>query len=137
MKNPTRRQFLRWTAALGVGGATAYLLERLALSTAWAQTQTDYKALVCVFLNGGNDGNHTVLPPGGAPGFPGADGGGGSPAFFNGRKGKGRPTAAPPATGTEPAGTLLRISPGAANPNLGTFGLHPSLGLTFNATTGT
>ena len=29
---------------------------------AFAQTPTDYKALVCVFLNGGNDSNNLIVP---------------------------------------------------------------------------
>src|SRR5262245_34871230 len=137
MITTTRRQFLRLTAGLGLGGVAAAILEKCALSTAWAQTQTDYKALVCVFLNGGNDGNQTVVPLSGATGFPAADVTGGYPAYFAERSGPGLAIAAPPATGPEPAGALLRISPGPANPNLGPFGLHPSLGLTFNAITGT
>ena len=32
------------------------------IAAASAQTATDYKALVCVFLFGGNDGNNTVVP---------------------------------------------------------------------------
>jgi uncharacterized protein (DUF1501 family) len=43
-------------ATIGLGAPVAAVLEKLALTTAWAQTQTDYKALVCVFLSGGNDG---------------------------------------------------------------------------------
>jgi uncharacterized protein (DUF1501 family) len=119
------------TAALGLGGAAAAVFEKFALSTAFAQTQTDYKALVCVFLNGGNDGNQMIVPLSGAAGFPAADVTGGYPAYFNERNGQGLAITAPPATGTEPAGTLLRISPGAANPNLGTFGMHPNLGISF------
>jgi uncharacterized protein (DUF1501 family) len=118
-------------ATIGLGAPVAAVLEKLALTTAWAQTQTDYKALVCIFLNGGNDGNQTVVPLSGAPGFPAADVTGGYPAYFNERNGQGLAIAAPPATGAEPAGTLLRINPGAANPNLGTFGLHPNLGISF------
>jgi uncharacterized protein (DUF1501 family) len=136
MMNPSRRRFLRWTAGLGLSGMAAAMLEKLVLTSAWAQPPTDYKALICVFKAGGNDGNQTVVPLSGAPGFPAADVTGGYPAYSNERNGQGLAIAAPPATGTEPAGTLLRISPGSANPNLGTFGLNPNLGLTFNATTG-
>src|SRR5262249_22069877 len=140
------RQFLRLTAGLGLGGAAASVLHRFALSTAWAQTQTDYKALVCVFLNGGNDGNNTVVPLSGGTGFGTADVTGGWTAYFNERNGPGlvsttAGTALPPATGAEATGQLLRISAGAANPDLGgggvTFGLNWFLGTTFNATTGT
>jgi uncharacterized protein (DUF1501 family) len=136
MWNPTRRNFLRLAAGLGVGAGAAGLLSRLAFSTAFGQTAGDYKALVCVFLGGGNDANNLVVPLSGAPGFPAADVTGGYPAYSAERSGPGLALTAPPATGTEPPNTLLRIEPGAANPSLGTFGLHPRMGLTFDAVTG-
>jgi uncharacterized protein (DUF1501 family) len=136
MAQPTRRSVLRLAAGLGVGTGAAALLSKLAFSTAHAQTGGDYKALVCVFLAGGNDANNLVVPLSGAPGFPAADVTGGYPAYSTERSGPGLALAAPPATGTEPPDTLLRIDPGSANPNLGTFGLHPRLGLTFDAVTG-
>lgn len=51
-----RRDFLR----LAFGGSLA----RLSMVNAMAQTggSTDYKALVCVFLFGGNDANNAVVP---------------------------------------------------------------------------
>jgi uncharacterized protein (DUF1501 family) len=109
----------------------AAVLEKFALSTAWAATQTDYKALVCIFLNGGNDSNQTVVPLSGAPNWTETkDVTGGYPAYFNERNAQGLAITAPPETGAEPANTLLRVKPGA-NTNLGTFGLHPSLGIAF------
>ena len=48
----TRRRFLTQASAL-VGAASF---------AAHAQTRPDYKALVCVFLLGGNDGHNTVVP---------------------------------------------------------------------------
>lgn len=48
------------SAAL-LGTATPLGLNLAALGTASAQTATDYKALVCVFLYGGNDAYNTVL----------------------------------------------------------------------------
>lgn len=61
----TRREFLRQTSscigyALGVG-AFAAGVERFSLINALAQG-VDYRALVCVFLAGGNDGNNMVVP---------------------------------------------------------------------------
>jgi uncharacterized protein (DUF1501 family) len=64
MKTP-RRSFLRRAAALGAGGLASRLapLSALALGTqARAQSVDDYKALVCVFLYGGVDGNSLVVP---------------------------------------------------------------------------
>jgi len=57
--NPKRRRFL------GAGGAlsAAALFPTLAAWTPVARAQAaDYRALVCVFLYGGNDGNNTVVP---------------------------------------------------------------------------
>jgi uncharacterized protein (DUF1501 family) len=58
MKN--RREFLKKIAALGTVG-TAHLT-RLGLVSANAQTTSTYKALVCVFLFGGNDANNMIVP---------------------------------------------------------------------------
>jgi uncharacterized protein (DUF1501 family) len=60
----SRRDFLRHGAcALLSAGAFASSLKRFGMINAYAQSGvTDYKALVCVFLNGGNDGNNTVIP---------------------------------------------------------------------------
>jgi uncharacterized protein (DUF1501 family) len=58
----TRRDFLR-TAACALGGAAlASTVESFGLMDAYAQGATGYRALVCVFLNGGNDGNNMVVP---------------------------------------------------------------------------
>jgi uncharacterized protein (DUF1501 family) len=58
---PSRRDFLR-TSACALGGlAAASTVENLGLIHALAQSGNDYKALVCVFLNGGNDGNNMFL----------------------------------------------------------------------------
>jgi uncharacterized protein (DUF1501 family) len=122
-------------SGLGLTAGAAVMMEKLALSTAFGQTQTDYKALVCVFLAGGNDANNMVVPLSGAPGFGGADVTGGYPAYSAERSGPGLAIAAPPFTGTEPPNTLLRVNPNS--PNLGWFGLHPRFGIDFAATTGT
>jgi uncharacterized protein (DUF1501 family) len=64
MQIPSRRQFLavggRSLAAIGA----ASLAGRLSQVSGLAQTAcpSDYKALVCVFLFGGNDGNNMVIP---------------------------------------------------------------------------
>jgi uncharacterized protein (DUF1501 family) len=58
----TRRDFLR-TAACALGGAAlASTVESFGLMDAYAQGAAGYRALVCVFLNGGNDGNNMVVP---------------------------------------------------------------------------
>jgi len=96
-----RRHFLRHAGALGGGAALA----QLGLWSARAQTLPgDYKALVCVFLYGGNDANNTVVPIDST----------GYAAY-----------AAVRGTLALPQGTLLPLAEagGAAN-----FGLHPALG---------
>ncbi len=60
-----RREFLRRTAALGLAGTAGNLALSLAgIGEAAAQSAPsgDYKALVCVFLYGGNDHDNTFVP---------------------------------------------------------------------------
>jgi uncharacterized protein (DUF1501 family) len=61
----TRRQFLRQAAcaALGTGALTATVRDLRFLNAAVAQSlPTDYKALICIFLSGGNDSNNLIVP---------------------------------------------------------------------------
>ena len=59
----SRRAFLRRSAQLGLAGvATPFVTSLGAIGEAAAATATDYKALVCIFLYGGNDYANT-LPP--------------------------------------------------------------------------
>jgi uncharacterized protein (DUF1501 family) len=62
--NASRREFLRTASALSVAGsATPLVLNLAAMSAASAQTTpSDFKALVCVFLYGGNDHSNTIVP---------------------------------------------------------------------------
>jgi uncharacterized protein (DUF1501 family) len=59
-----RRTFLRNAAALTSLGLAARfdLLNLVASAHAQSSPAADYKALVCVFMFGGNDGNNTVIP---------------------------------------------------------------------------
>jgi uncharacterized protein (DUF1501 family) len=59
--NPRRRQFLQHSAALGALGL-AHTFTRGGIPAALAQTAGSYRALVCVFLFGGNDANNTIAP---------------------------------------------------------------------------
>ncbi len=62
----SRRSFLRrtGTAALGATVLSNTIRELRILNTAMAQgpALTDYKALICLFLNGGNDSNNMIIP---------------------------------------------------------------------------
>ena len=61
--NTSRRAFLQRASMLSVAGAAApWVLNLAALGEAAAATATDYKALVCIFLYGGNDHANTVVP---------------------------------------------------------------------------
>jgi len=62
--NASRREFLRRASALSVAGsATPLVVNLAAMSAASAQTMpADFKALVCVFLYGGNDHSNTIVP---------------------------------------------------------------------------
>ncbi len=57
----SRREFLKRCCTFGACGAAAHLT-RFGLMTANAQTTSTYKALVCIFMNGGNDGNNLIVP---------------------------------------------------------------------------
>src|ERR1700722_19187070 len=58
----TRRDLIRksccTTAALGMAAS----FSRFGLINALAQSPTDYRALVCIFLFGGNDANNLLIP---------------------------------------------------------------------------
>ena len=63
MTDLSRRAFLQRSAALGiVGGAAPFVMNLAAIGEAAAATASDYKALVCIFLFGGNDYANTVSP---------------------------------------------------------------------------
>ena len=59
----SRRAFLKRASALSLAGsATPFVMNLAAMGEAAAATATDYKALVCVFLYGGNDYANTLVP---------------------------------------------------------------------------
>lgn len=63
MQDQSRRAFLKRTALLGMAGtATPFVSSLAAIGEAAAATASDYKALVCVFLYGGNDYANTLIP---------------------------------------------------------------------------
>lgn len=58
----SRREFLRRSCCTAAAGFAAASFTRFGLVNALAQNAQDYKALICVFLFGGNDGNNLVVP---------------------------------------------------------------------------
>lgn len=106
--NTDRRRFVQRAAALSTGALAARLLPLGALAAAPARAASgeDYKALVCVFLFGGVDGNSVVVPMDSS--------------------GYGRYAAVrTPASGLNLAqASLLPVQPAGGGP---AFGLHPDL----------
>jgi uncharacterized protein (DUF1501 family) len=59
----SRRAFMKRVSALSLAGAaTPFVTSLAAIGEAAAATATDYKALVCVFMYGGNDYANTLVP---------------------------------------------------------------------------
>jgi uncharacterized protein (DUF1501 family) len=107
-RKPSRRSFLRNAMALSSIGLASRLdlINLIASAEAKTAGSSDYKALVCVFMFGGNDGNNTIIPLDTA----------GYASYSKVRT---------PASGIQLAqSSLLPIQP----INVGTpYGLHPSL----------
>ncbi len=56
----TRRDFIKCCSVMSVAAAAGF--SRLGLINALAQGTSDYRALVCIFMFGGNDGNNVLVP---------------------------------------------------------------------------
>jgi uncharacterized protein (DUF1501 family) len=100
---PTRREFLRQSSCGLTAAALIAGMERFARIDALAQAN-DYKALVCIFLFGGNDSNNMIIPYDDYVTYAAVRSSG--------------------ATVQIPLSSLLPISPPGAG---GRFGFHPSL----------
>jgi len=58
-----RRDFLKGAACFAASGAASTFVPQLSMmGTALAQSTTGYKALVCIYLDGGNDSWNAVIP---------------------------------------------------------------------------
>jgi uncharacterized protein (DUF1501 family) len=120
--DPTRREFL-WKgacAALSATGIASTIWDLRLINAAAAQsaTQPSYKALVCIFLFGGNDANNMVIP---------------TDATYASNYVPARGVLAIPAVG-QPSG-VIQLVPPAGNPAVN-LGLHPSMPLLSNLFTG-
>ena len=112
--NASRREFLRRASLLSVAGATAapFALNLMTLGTAAAQTApSDYKALICLFMQGGNDSHHMVLAT--------------DPSLYAAYTAI-RKTADTAQIALDPA-TLLPITLATAQPVSTNFALHPNM----------
>ena len=107
----SRREFLIRTTCAGLSAAAAQAsLRKLGLMNLYARPSapTDYRAMVCIFMDGGNDSNNMVIP---------------SDTFWDNQYAVARPAN----SGIQIAkGSLAALN---APPSLGgrTFGLHPNL----------
>ncbi|MES1265586.1 MAG: DUF1501 domain-containing protein, partial [Variovorax sp.] len=126
--NASRRLFLRHAGVLSAAGAAAapLALNMAAIGSAAAQSAVDYKALVCIFLFGGNDSLNMVLPTDTA-----------SWANYTAVRNQAPDSIALLAPGTAPVGTaavgsparlggVLPITP--TNAQGRTYALHPLMG---------
>ncbi len=62
MTHHTRRDFMRLACCSAAGASLLGGLSKFGLVSALAQGTTDYKALVCIFMFGGNDANNMIVP---------------------------------------------------------------------------
>ena len=62
MSRHTRRDFMRLTCCSAAGASMVSGLSKFGLVSALAQGTPGYKALVCIFMFGGNDSNNMVVP---------------------------------------------------------------------------
>ena len=102
-----RREFIRRAACAAVGtvAMTSAIRDLRFMNAAVAQTNiTDYKALVCIFLQGGNDSNNLIIPT--------------LQSQYNNYAAIRTPVLAIPQSAILPVTTL--------NGDGNTFGLHPS-----------
>jgi uncharacterized protein (DUF1501 family) len=108
---PSRRDFLIRTTCAGLSAAAAQAsLNKLGLMNLYAKPSapTDYRAMVCIFLDGGNDSNNMVVP---------------RDSYWTNQYAVARPSS----SGLQiPSGNLVALN---NPPALGgrAFGLHPSL----------
>src|SRR5271154_1058525 len=100
-----RRSFIRYASLAAAGNAAGF--RPFGALNGLAQSGSGYKALVCIFMFGGNDSNNTLVPFNTT-----ANGSNGYTAYSNIRG----PLALA-------ANSLLPLSAGAN----GNYGLHPSL----------
>ena len=107
LSNISRRQFIRRAACAGVGtlAMTSAISQLRWMNAAVAQSSiSDYKALVCIFLQGGNDSNNLVIPT--------------IQSQYNNYASIRTPVLAIPQTAILPVTSL--------NPDGNTYGMHPS-----------
>jgi uncharacterized protein (DUF1501 family) len=127
---PNRRDFMVQSTCAGLGITSAVnTLSQLSLIGVASKANAaggagDFKALVCLFLNGGNDSNNLLIPTGSTPARTDYITGRGTPTYAGGTGGIGVPLSALTATGiTADNAGAFEPSAGYTNNN---FALHPA-----------
>src|SRR5512132_3493226 len=121
----SRRNFLKTSVCGLTGAAMLASLDKFNLVNAMVQERTntapDYKALVCIFLNGGSDGNNMVIP---------------YDDYTNATSGttNGYDNVRSPSGLAVPKSSLLKITP--ANTSGVSYGFHPNLSPEFGSVAG-
>lgn len=127
--SPSRRRFLQHSAALAAMGTGVPLALNLAAAgAAAAQSASGYKALVCLFLAGGNDAFNTVLPTDAASwsAYAGVRQTAGDAIAL---RAPGTPAVPGAAAGSpDRLGGVLPLNPVSALPGGRSVALHPMLG---------
>jgi uncharacterized protein (DUF1501 family) len=126
MNRLSRRELLRRAGALSLAAPVApFAFNLAAMGSAAAATAGDYKALVCLFMNGGNDAYNTVLAtdPTSWAAYNAARNFGIEPVALGG---PGTPVDPRSTAFNASLGGVLQISPAHAQGR--SFALHPSLG---------
>lgn len=111
----SRRKFVRQSAcaALGYTGLVNALTQLSIVNSAVAQSSfSDYKALVVLFLAGGNDSSNMIIPRMGHP------------AYANYKSARGILTIYDPADGQRPSGSPVSIPITSVD---GNYGVHPNM----------
>jgi len=109
----SRRTFLQQAGAFGAV-ALAQSMDKLGLSAASAQSP-GYRALVCIYLFGGNDSDNMVMPLANYAQYAAVRNAGNSPFYV-------------PDTGTSPGGVAAMLPIAPQNTGGVTYGLHPNMG---------
>ena len=121
----SRRKFLKTSVCGLTGAALLASLDKFNLVNAMVQEQTntaaDYRALVCIFLSGGSDGNNMVIP---FDDYSNATGGT-TNGYDNVRTSSGLAV---------PKSALLKITP--SNTSGVSYGFHPNLSPEFGSVGG-
>ena len=129
---PNRRDFMVQSTCAGLGITSAVnTLSQLTLIGAASKAQAaggsgDFKALVCLFLNGGNDSNNMLIPTGATTARTHYETGRGIPSYAGGPGGLAVPLSALSGTPIVPDNAASTFDPSSGYTG-GNLALHPAL----------